>query len=300
MTKIKKESTNTKIYSNLLIDFETNSFVKKISDFIFIPILNSLPSGFQKFVKKSNSSAKGVIDNKTTHKALEILYHKGNSNRKKSFKENFFKKIWFNTNNSKGVRNRLKIVKCEITKAIQELSDNEKDINMLSIASGSARAVLEAVRDSNISEKCKVSITFLDKNPVALEYSKGLVRELNISKRYNLNWVNDTASGFVKYFKTTKPNIVEMVGLLDYFTIEKTEQLFKLIRENLDENGIFISANIAPNSEMKFITNLIGWKMNYKTPEDMVKIATNAQFEDKNIAVYYEPLKVHSVVITRK
>ncbi len=304
MPDTEKQFLNTQevgIYKDPSVDFEANNLFEKILDFILIPILNSLPSSFRKFIKKSNKSAKGVIENKTTHKALEILYSNGHDpKRKKSLKETMFQKIWFNTNNSKGVRNRLRIVKNEIQNAIQELSSDNKDINILSIASGSARAVLEAVRDSNISEDYNVSITFLDKNPSALEYSKELVEELGISKKYNLKWVNDTVSNFPKYLKGAKPNIIEMVGLLDYFTNKKTEEVFNLIRENLDNNGIFIAANISPNNEMKFVTNLIGWEMDYKTPDDLINIAINAHFRNENILVYYEPLKVHSVIIIKK
>ncbi len=287
------------IYKDDSINFEINNSLEKILDFILIPTLNLIPSKFNKLVRMSNSSAKDVIDNKTTHKALEILYHKGKNN-KKSFKDMIFRRIWFNTNNSKGVRNRLKIVKNEIKKAINTFSHNGDAVNILSIASGSARAVLEAVRDSDIPEDYNVTITFLDKNPEALEYSKKLVQDLGISKKYNLKWINDTVSNFPKYFKNIKPNIIEMVGLLDYFSKEKTQKTLTTIRENLFKDGVFIGANIAPNNEMKFVTNLIGWKMDYKTSNELIDIAKSAGFDIKKTTVLYEPLKVHSVIIAKK
>lgn len=293
--------TNIVAYKEPMVDFEVNSFIEKTVDLILIPVLNSLPASFQKFVKKSHVSAKRVIDNKTTHKALEILYNNGESfGESRTFKERIFHKVWFSTNNSKGVRNRLKIVRNEIRKKIEKLITEKKDIKILSIASGSARAVLEAIHDSNIPKSCNVSVTFLDKNQTALEYSKELCREFEIPSNYELRWVNDTASNFKKYFDKKKPNIIEMVGLLDYFTKEKTKDIFSIIKKNIDDDGMFIAANITDNSERKFITNLIGWDMDYKSPNDLLSIALYANFKPDNIIVYYEPLKVHSVIVIKK
>ena len=74
---------------------------------------------------------------------------------------------------------------------------------------------------------CSVFVTFLDKNPYALEYSKNLAKDL--PKHFNLHWVEDTASSFPKYLDN-KPdlNLVEMVGLLDYFDDEKVISVFSI------------------------------------------------------------------------
>jgi len=298
--KIKKNREKIEIYKDSAMEFEVNSLFEAAIDLILIPILNSLPKSLRGFVKKSHKSAKGVVENKTTHKALEILYRKGASKgTNKTLKEKIFHKIWFNTNNSKGVRNRLRIVRNEIRKAAKALIEKGEAVNILSIASGSARAVLEAVKDLDVSNSQKISITFLDKSSEALEYSRELAEKLKLPKNFDINWVNDTASGFPKYFDEKKPNIVEMVGLLDYFKDEKVENIFKIIRENIASGGVFITANISYNSEMKFITNLIGWPMEYRTAEDMLDLALSAGFNKDKITAYYEPLKVHSVIVIK-
>jgi len=185
-----KFKTEMDVYKDSTIKFETNNVFEAAIDWTLIPILNSLPSSLRGVVKKTHKSAEGVIDNATTHKALEILYSNGYFNGAgKSLMEKIFHKIWFNTNNSKAVRNRLRIAKKEIYKAADKLIKDGEDLNILSIASGSARAVLEVINMLDVPQGQNVSVTFLDKDPAAIRYSKKLATELKIPVNFNLNWV---------------------------------------------------------------------------------------------------------------
>ena len=88
-------------------EFEHLSFLRRVFDLFFIPTLNNLPKSFQRLIKKSNKSAKKVIENTTTHVALETIYNRGHSTKNKSLLQKFFLNVWFNLHNSKAVRNRL-------------------------------------------------------------------------------------------------------------------------------------------------------------------------------------------------
>jgi len=138
----------------------------------------------------------------------------------------------------------------------------------------------------------------LDKNPKAADYSRGLAEELKLSKNPNIEitWVTDTIGSFMK--RTTeveKFHIVEMVGLLDYFDPEKSLQVFKSIKAKLFKDGLFVCANINDNAERKFLTNFIGWRMDYKTAEELVEILVKSGFSENSVTASYEPLKIHSV-----
>lgn len=285
---------------NKKTDYETNGIFKKTYDFFLIPILNSLSPKLQNTIKKTHRSAKEVIEHKTSHRALEALYNYGICPGNTNFKEKIFQKIWFNTNNSRAVRNRLKMVKREISSFAQDTINEGKTLNIFSIASGSARAIIESISNIYIPEDRKVYISFLDKNPNAIEYSKGKVSELGFDKNFIFNWCIDTASNFYKHLKNGKPNIVEMVGLLDYFDDEKALSIFKTIFDQLDNGGIFITANIDNNAERKFVTNFIGWDMIYRNDKDLFRLATQAGFKKENIKILYEPLKIHVVLVAKK
>lgn len=278
------------------LDYEIGSSVRNVFHWIFIKIL-SIMGFINPLIKKSNRAARHVIDNATTHEALETLYQSGKSHPPKGGLQKVFHKVWFNVDNSKAVRNRLKLVQREIRQAVEKLIEENKPVNILSIASGSARSIISVV-ESVDDRKLAISVTFLDKNPQAIEYSRGL--STNLINKYHLKWVTDTASNFPKYYEFHKPNLVEMVGLLDYFDDEKAESIFRIIFENLEPGGFFVTANICDNHERRFVTNVVGWKMVYRDASDLIRIAIKAGFDSKNLKVHYEPLKIHCVLIARK
>ena len=278
------------------LQYEVGTWWRNATHWIFIKIL-SLMSFAKFFIIKSNRAAKHVIDNATTHEALETLYQSGGSHPPKNGLQKIFHHVWFNVDNSKAVRNRLKLVQREIRSAVELLISNNKPVNILSIASGSARSIITVVEHVD-DRKLPISISFLDKNPKAIEYSRNL--STNLINKYRLKWFVDTASNFPKYYEFYKPNIIEMVGLLDYFDDQKAESIFRIIYENLEPGGFFITANICDNHERKFVTNVVGWKMIYRDAHELIEIAKKAGFDSKNIKVHYEPLKIHCVLIARK
>lgn len=281
--------------------FEVNNPLKKIINIFLIPVLNNLPPKSVELIKKSNRGAKEVVENATTHTALELLYNNGLVPEKQSFITKFFLDIWFNINNAKAVRNRLKIVKREFKKTLLEKSKKKDYIHVLSIASGSARAIFEVLSDQEIIDTIDldlISVTFVDKNPKAIEYSKELSKKV---PNYNFNWVNDSVGNYFRTYKFKEAfDIIEMVGLLDYFDEEKSIKVFRSIFDNLKKDGVLITANINNNSEKKFLTETIGWGMIYKSAEELTTLLTKSGFDSKLITAYYEPLKIHSVAVAIK
>lgn len=296
---------NSEYYFSANVDYdenlglETNSFLKNIFNFFFIPILNSLPKNFKHLIRKTNNSASVVIDNATSHKALEVLYSKGELFSLRKIGDSFFKYIWFNINNSKAVRNRLKFVTRELRKHLQSISNSDKEINILSIASGSSRAIIETVKDGHYLRNAKLSITFLDKNNDAIEYSKKLSTQID-HLPIKLEWINDSAGNFLRNPSYKKYDIVEIVGLLDYFSDEKVVEAFRGIYSILESGGILITSNINHNVEEKFITRVIDWPMVYRTVEELAELVKQSGFDYNCIKCFYEPFKIHGIVVAKK
>lgn len=281
------------------LSLETNSLLRYLLNLFFIPILNSLPKNFKYIIKKTNNAAAVVIDNVTSHKALEVLYSKGELFSFKKLGSQFFKYIWFNVNNSKAVRNRLKFVKRELRNHLMNISEFDRDIEIISIASGSSRSIVEVVKDGHYLKDTKLSVTFLDKNEDAIQYSKDLSIHIN-HLPIKLDWINDSVGNFLRSNPEKKFDIVEIVGLLDYFTDVKVLETFMGIYNILQTGGILITSNISHNPEEKFITKVIDWPMIYRTPEELAELAKKAGFEYNNMKVFYEPLKVHGMVVAKK
>ncbi len=281
------------------LNLEIESFLRKGFNFFFLGVLNNLPKGFKHVIKKTNKDAAEVIDNATNHKALEVLYSKGSSHKTVSFTKSLFKTIWFNMNNSKAVRNRLKFVKREIKNHLKSITAFDKEINVLSIASGSSRAIVETVLEGEYLKDTLLSLTFVDKNEHAINYSKDLSTLIG-HLPVKTEWFTETAGNFLNNIANKKYDIVEIVGLLDYFDDEKVIKTFISIYNILQEGGIVITANINHNKEEKFVTNVIDWPMIYRTSDELASLVNKSGFEYNKMKVFYEPLKVHGMVVAKK
>ncbi len=280
--------------------YETNSISRKLFNLAFIPLLNSLPSQAKRFVRESHKSVKEVVDNVTTHTALEVLYSKGYKHSTNRIMQKLPHWIWFNTNNSKAVRNRILLVKRELVSVLKRFNERGENVLLLSIASGSARAVIEAIEEVKFVSGDRLSVTFLDKNPDALEYSRQLLSDRGLYVKDQYSWVNATAGSFVRGCHKNQYNLIEMVGLLDYFTDEYAINLFSSIREILRSGGVFITANINHNSEQRFLKRVVGWTMIYRSAEELGKLLLLSGFMEDEIKLYYEPLKVHAIAVVTK
>ena len=154
--------------SNTSQQYEINSIIKRVINLFLIPILNILPANFNRIIKKTNKEAEEVIRTASSHHAIEILYNYYPYRIKNPIQRLFYY-IWFNLNNPKAVRNRLKLVTREVRNAIKRLDRKNSNIHILSIASGSARAIVDALFVAETLDHLElvdnnIHVTFLDKN----------------------------------------------------------------------------------------------------------------------------------------
>ena len=145
----------------------------------------------------------------------------------------------------------------------------------------------------------KMEAKFLDLSPIAIQLSKKLAKEKGISNL--ITWHQDKVSNFSNYCnKNWRPNVIEMVGFLDYLNDEKANKLFKEIHSNLDSDGVFITANIVDNYERKFLSKVLSWDMIYRNAENVAGLIVRSGFKASDTRVFYEPCKVHCVGISKK
>jgi len=282
--------------------YEHDSVARRVIYRLLVqPILNHLPARSQRQVKSTHKLANDVIEHRATYFALEVLYQGGYRDQFNTPLRRLFHAIWMSTDNAKGVRNRLRLTKREIQKHIEKRlleTTVDEPVRLLSIASGSARsyvAVLDALRDVDRS----IDVSFLDKSPAALEYSKMLVAEADLTRHNrSFSWHEDTANNYLRSLNAEGLyDIVEMVGLLDYFSNDKVSSTLSEIYKRLKPGGALIIANIMPNHEVPFVTNVMDWKMIYRTAEEFFDLVSSTNFGDAgSIEAFVEPVQVHVVV----
>jgi len=285
-------------------NLEEHNFFEKFVRIFSVPILNSLPASFlQRFMKASSHDAEVVLDNVGSARALEVMYGRY---RRGLFSRGILQGVadlfWHHfVSQPKGVRNRLEIVKNNLDKEVLRIvsQSREKKITLLTIGGGSARGIAEVL--NKYSDKLKdweISVINVDKSLKAIDLGKELAREFGLFDKFR--WVNDLAQNVSNLVDKNSIDIVEMVGLLDYFRDEKAIETFSKIYDILKQDGIFMVGNIVPNREQPFILRL-GWpNMYYRQSRDLSSLLIESGFLEKNGEIIFEPLKNHIVAVVRK
>lgn len=282
--------------------FETHSLVTKILRVVIVPLINNLPSSIlKKMAGESSHDAFRILNNVGKTHALEVMYSRHN---RKLFSRGILQGmadfIWHHViSQLKAIRNRLKIVEHSLEEEITlKINKGETSIDILTVGGGSCRAIIHSVdRLLKKYPKIKIKVTNVDKDANAIELGKKISTDFGVTNVFK--WINDSAFNVKDIVPKNSFDIVEMVGLLDYFDYEKGKNALTQIYDSLRIGGLFIVANIYPNSEMKFVEN-VGWpKMCYRNKDDFIKVITGSGFS-KKLNIIFEPLMVHIVGLTRK
>jgi chemotaxis methyl-accepting protein methylase len=196
--------------------------------------------------------------------------------------------------NCQGLRNRYKLVKHELRKAIAKL-ENTKEIRLASLACGAGQAVIEIVSEYK-KKNVIIKAILMDIDQAALDSARAIALKNGVADQIEVRQTNLSEEESV--LKGFKPQIIEMLGFLDYNPQEEAIRFVKKLYEALDDKGILITCNIHPNIEQYFIKWVINWPMVYRKPGDLLDVAKKAGFKDYR--VIYEPLKIHGLLIADK
>ncbi len=201
---------------------------------------------------------------------------------------------WGRIENRQAVANRKKIVVDMLAKAFYKFA-HEREIRILSIASGSAQAVIEAML------KCpalNVRAVLIDSDKSALEESRRLIAEHGLLEKFVI--LRGTPKKVAEICKSFCPQIIEMVGFMDYLPKETAINLVSEIHGNLVDNGLFITSNIKDNREKIFLDWVLLWPMIYRDEKELAAILMKGGFIDNNIDLVYEPFKIHGIAVCKK
>ena len=202
--------------------------------------------------------------------------------------------FWVGMMNAQAVRNRLKLVKQEIRRAILQFNHGN-EVRILSLACGSAQGLIEVMAELK-KEGVVVRALLLDISQEALDYSLNLAQKYEVSD--SVETIRTSVSKVSKVSQDFNPHIIEMLGLLDYIDQRKAIKLSKKIKESLPPKGIFLTCNIRHNLERHFLQWVIDWPMIYRSPVELAEVVSQAGFADYRLV--YEPLRIHGLVVASK
>jgi hypothetical protein len=203
--------------------------------------------------------------------------------------------VWFGCVNAQASRNRLRIVTKEMIALAMRLAESGEEVRILSVACGSAEAVVATlVHLKDAGYPAKALLTDIDDS--ALEYAQTLANDNGVG-----GMVTCAKTIAIKAYRSHKdfnPNIVEMVGLMDYLDHKEAVAIVKQLHRCLEQTcGYFITANVHDNPEREFLVWVIDWVMIYRTREELLSVVREAGFGAYSIQ--YEPVGINGIVIAK-
>jgi hypothetical protein len=285
--------------------YERDNVLTKAFNYLAAIFLTMLPKKMgSALIDRTSTKVKEIKDNATTYYALDTMYTTHKFSSEKGIIKGAMEYLWFKLGNPRAVRNRLKLVKKLIKEAIQKRIDFNagKKTTIISLGCGSARAVIEtilALCNENKTTIDNLDIKLLDKSSAAITLSKKIIHSCQFNETH-FTFIEDKIRNFDQYLNNNEPDIIEMVGVMDYLSDEKAIEVLRKIYSNLPPGGYFITANINNNIEKVFITKTMNWSMIYRNPTELHRILHEAGFDETKTKIIYEPMKIHGVAICQK
>ena len=279
---------NTAIYNFMAPVFLILSFWVMIKKIIFGKDIDT--NIF--FIDGMSLPCRKLKENAANYLALDILYnHKFGYDKSYSGRAADF---FLGMVNGQAMRNRLKMVGQCLREEIDHLIASGSEVRIFSIASGSAQGVINL-----LSEYKKKNITIqaqlLDLDASALENAKITAKKFNVLNQ--LAFINKNAREADGYIKKFNPNIIEIVGFLEYRPDDRVIALARRMRSLLGPGGVFLTSTVTPSMESYFLTHVSNWPMIYRDVEGFAKMVRQFGFDDCEIIC--EPLKLQKIAICR-
>ena len=283
------------------IALERHTPIEKLVRLFSVPVLNAMPSNILRTAMRiSSHDAASVVKHGGSTLALEGMYTR---RHRSIFSRGIFQGIadlfWHHfVSQPRALRNRLRIVESLVEGEIENRHKNGEPILILNLGGGSSRALLHVVKKLNLrKDGSEIKITNIDKDARAIELSKKLAEENGLRKVFN--WIEGDVRNVVPTLEDSSADIIEMVGLLDYFSRTDGIELMKEIRRVLKPGGLYVVANVHPNPEVPFV-HKTGWpKMYYRNTEEIDLMLKRSGFTDP-MSILLEPLGIHIIAEARK
>ena len=163
-------------------------------------------------------------------------------------------------------------------------SKSDKPLNVLNLASGPCRDILEFFEENPNTDVCFDCIE-LDKN--AIEYASGLLGK-------HLNKVNFINKNVFRFETEDTYDLVWSAGLFDYFDDKTFVRILSRFLKNIKTNGELVIGNFHPRNPTRAYMEFGEWFLNHRTETELVDLAMAAGVADySRVRIEQEPLGVN-------
>jgi hypothetical protein len=212
--------------------------------------------------------------------------------------------------NTRGVRNRFRIVKDLLKSEIKKRIDNGQDnVRILSLASGTGQAEIEAIAEliaEGAIDKTDIKVILIDMQRWPLQKAKRLARESGVTEmvrceRKILRFPQadqDPQANITDTLCEFAPDVVATIGIQDYQNDVEFRLFIHAIHDGLADGDTLLTCNIAPNPEDHVLPTLLDWDIIYRSFAKLAGLAQESEFACAEF--YVEPMEVYGILALHK
>ncbi|MGY5369860.1 class I SAM-dependent methyltransferase [Enterobacter oligotrophicus] len=211
---------------------------------------------------------------------------------------------WFiHANDAIGVRSRAKVLSMLVEKYIHNDSEN----NWVSLASGAAIPVLEALRNATLDGQ-KVFLSLVDKDPVALDWAETMAAQEGLTVGEQLTLLRrDLVHTLVRNedllleLGEHQAELVDALGIFEYFNDTDAVIFLQRALRLVKPGGAVVVSNMLTSSpQIDFVLRCIGWEPIFpRTLQQLQDIHIAAGVPVENVTVVVPKDGVYAVMEVR-
>jgi extracellular factor (EF) 3-hydroxypalmitic acid methyl ester biosynthesis protein len=177
--------------------------------------------------------------------------------------------------------------------AAHKLQSTAANYSVVSIGSGPADDICQALAILPENRRRDLHVTLLDLDPEALDFSKGQAEQ--VLGAGGLTCVRENLYRLPQNRRASEllgsPDFLICSGLFDYLEDQAAVAMLRLFWERLAAGGLMLVGNFAPHNPTRAFMEWIGnWYLTYRTGDDLERLGNQAGIP--RVCVSSEPLGV--------
>jgi SAM-dependent methyltransferase len=174
---------------------------------------------------------------------------------------------------------------------------NGGTVNILSLASGPGRDVIEVAEDLG-RKGIAVRAACVDKCGESMELGKRLAEQKRLE---GMTFRQCRIAEIREYAEAGSFDIVITQGILDYFSDDRAVDLLRSARALSKEGGTLVTSNMGRHVWIRFWMEFFGeWRLKYRNGRDLARLLLASGYDRRQIDVYRLPEGYHWMGLAKK
>jgi extracellular factor (EF) 3-hydroxypalmitic acid methyl ester biosynthesis protein len=182
---------------------------------------------------------------------------------------------------TQAVRNRKAFFK---EKMLLKLKDSKEPLNLLDVASGPARDLLELYQ---LIDPERLKTTCVDIDVRAISFAGALCQDYQ-------HQISFCHKNILRFSSAEKYDVIWSAGLFDYFEDKIFVMALKRLLTFLKPGGEILIGNFSDNNPSRGYMEIFGeWFLIHRSPQELVRLSMQAGVHPDHITVEQEPLGIN-------